>query len=176
MRKLKLFLISVLILLVFLSLITVFLPSKITISKSTLIGATENNVAGQITNFNNWKNWYPAFQDRNRTIKIRDSSLVTITDEKQHTLSMKIVEREAESITILLLDGNKNNTTYQFILSPNGKGETLIVWNVNTKLSWYPWKRLTGVFLDKIAGPQYEAALQNLKTAVEKMHQAKPSE
>jgi hypothetical protein len=176
MRKLKLFLISVLILLVFLSLITVFLPSKITISKSTLIDATENKVAGQIRNFNNWKNWYPAFQNGNRIIRIQDSSLVAITDEKQHTLSMKIVEIETESITIVLKGGDQNNTTYQFILSPNGNGKTLIVWNVNTKLSWYPWKRLTGVVLDKIAGPQYEAALENLKTAVEKMHQVKPSE
>ena len=176
MRKLKLFLISVFILLVFLSLITVFLPSKITISKSTLIDATENNVADQIRNFNNWKNWYPPFQDRNRTIKMQDSSLVIITDKKQHTLFMKIVEPETESITVLLLEENKNSTTYQFILSPNGKGETLLLWNVNTKLSWYPWKKLTGVFLDRIAGPQYEAALQNLKAAVEKIHQAKPSE
>jgi len=38
---------------------------------------------------------------------------------------------------------------------------------VNTKLKWYPWKKLAGVFMDKIKGPQYETVLQNLKAASE---------
>ena len=33
---------------------------------------------------------------------------------------------------------------------------------VNTALSWYPWDRLKGVFMDKIAGPQYQLALDNI--------------
>jgi len=50
---------------------------------------------------------------------------------------------------------------------PNGTGQTQFIWNVNTTLDWYPWKKLAGIFLDKIAGPQYADALRNLKATIE---------
>jgi hypothetical protein len=34
-------------------------------------------------------------------------------------------------------------------------------------MKWYPWEKAKGIFLDKVSGPQYEAALANLKKAVE---------
>ena len=75
-----------------------------------------------------------------------------------------------ENIDILLLGKDKNNITWQFILSSNGPGQTHLTWNVNTTLPWYPWKKIAGIFLDKITGPQYQEVLQNLKIAVE-IHQ-----
>ena len=74
----------------FLGIVTMFLPSKVTVSKSILINATEAEVAKEIENFKNWKNWYPAFQNQNiavTTSQKSDSSFVTLTDEKQRKLS-----------------------------------------------------------------------------------------
>ena len=42
-----------------------------------------------------------------------------------------------------------------------------IIWNVNTDLGWYPWKRIQGIMMDKLTGPEYELALQNLKKVCE---------
>ena len=65
MRKAKLFVIGILILVGFFWLITLFLPSKITVSRWINIDANESAVAAQIDDFKNWKNWYPAFQNEN---------------------------------------------------------------------------------------------------------------
>jgi Polyketide cyclase / dehydrase and lipid transport len=174
MRSIKVFVISIIIMMGFLAIVTLFLPSKVTVSKSILINATEAEVAKEIETFKNWKNWYPAFQQQNlevTTSQKSDSSFVTLADEKQRKLSMTMIKSGPENIDILLFAKNKNNITYQFILSHVRTGQTQLTWNVNTTLPWYPWKKITGIFLDKVTGPQYQAALQNLKTAVEKMHQ-----
>lgn len=158
----------------FFGMLTVFLPSKVTVSKSILINATEAAVVKEIDDFKNWKNWYPAFQNRNTAITSQktDSSFVTLTNEKQRKLQMHMVKSGPESIEVFLFDENKKNTvSYQFILSPDRTGKTRLMWNVNTTLSWYPWKKITGIFLDKITGSQYQEVLQNLKTVVEKIHQ-----
>ncbi len=80
-----------------------------------------------------------------------------------------------ENINILLFAVNENRVTYQFLFSPGKAGTTLLTWNVNTKLPWYPWEKITGIFLDKINGPQYGEVLQNLKISVEKKHQERSS-
>ena len=177
MRSLKIFVTGIIIMMGFLVIVTLFLPSKVTVSKSILINATETEVANEIAGFKNWKNWYPAFQNQNiavTTLQKSDSSFVTLTDEKQRKLSMSMIKPGPENIDIFLFAENKNNIRYQFILSAKGTGQTLLTWNVNTTLPWYPWEKITGIFLDKVTGPQYQSALQNLKIAAER-HQESSS-
>jgi hypothetical protein len=170
-RRVKLFIIGVVILLGFLCLITVFLPSKITISRWVLINANEKAVATQINEFKNWKNRYPAFQSKNISAKISspgDSSFVILTNENEKKLSLALSKSSPEDINIRLTEEDQQPKTYRFILLPGSAGQTQITWNVNIELGWYPWKKLGGIFLDKVTGPQYEAVLQNLKIAAEK--------
>jgi hypothetical protein len=171
MRRAKIFFIGILILVGFLCLITIFLPSKIRVSKWISINANEKAVAMQINDFNNWKNWYPAFQNKNVSINIlqqNNTSIATLTNEKGKQLSLILLKSSPEDINILLSEEEENAKTYQFTLIPNSKGQTQITWNVNIELGWYPWKKFGGIFLDKVTGPQYEAILQDLKKAVEK--------
>lgn len=170
MRRAKIFFIGILILIGFLCLITIFLPSKIRVSKWISINANEKAVAMQINDFNNWKNWYPAFQNKNVSINIlqqNNTSVATLTNEKGKQLSLILLKSSPEDINILLSEEKENTKTYQFTLMPNSKGQTQITWNVNIELGWYPWKKFGGIFLDKVSGPQYEAILQNLKKAAE---------
>ena len=135
-----------------------------------LINANEKSVASQIISFKNWKNWYPAFQNKNISVEISQqsyTSFVTLTNENREKISMVLLASSLENINILLSEEKRNTKTYQFILLPNAEGQTRLVWNVNTELGWYPWKRFGGIFLDKVSGPQYEAILQNLKKAAE---------
>ena len=41
-------------------------------------------------------------------------------------------------------------------------------WIATTHLHWYPWEKFYAIFIDKLTGPGYEAALQGLKTYTEK--------
>ena len=171
MRRAKLFLIGILILVGFLWLITLFLPSKITVSRWTDIDANQSAVAAQIDDFSNWKNWYPAFQNKNINVEMsqqNDTPIVTLTNENGKKVSLALSKFSPQNINIRLLENDQNSKTYRFILLPNNKGQTQVTWNVDIELGWYPWKKLGAIFLDKIIGPQCEAALENLKKAVEK--------
>jgi Polyketide cyclase / dehydrase and lipid transport len=178
MRAISVFIISVITIMFFFSMITLLLPSRVTVSKSIIINASVTEVAKEIEDFENWKKWYPAFQNEDiivSTLQKGGSSFVTVTGEKGKKFSMTMIHARPGNINILLSEGNKNQVTYEFLLSPGKTSTTLLTWNVKTTLRWYPWKKITGIFLDKIYGPQYQEVLQNLKISVEKLHQERSS-
>ncbi len=170
MRSVKLFVTAVVVLLAFLFVITLFLPSQVTVSKSITINTGENKVAEQILDFNNWKNWYPAFQDKNLRANIspKDKNLFEIYSvTKQNKLSIILLVAKKDSIVFSVVQVGKNNQTYQLSMIPNGVAKTLLTWNINVNLGPYPWRKFMGIFLDKISGYSYEEALQKLKKAAE---------
>jgi Polyketide cyclase / dehydrase and lipid transport len=171
MYSIKVFIGIVISLIGFLCLFTAFLPSKVTVSKSIVIHATESRVASHVESFEQWQKWYPAFQQEAGTtasIQRSDSQTVRLTGEHHKQLTMHIVTTLPDTCTVLLTEDGSNDVTYQFILSPERTGGTLLTWNINTTLPWYPWKKITGIFLDKINGPRYAEVLEVLKSAVEK--------
>ena len=171
MRKAKLFLIGITILVGFLWLITLFLPSKITVSRWVNIDASESAVAAQINDFKNWQNWYPAFQNEKNSIDVsqkNDTPVVRLTGENGKKLTLMLSNSSPQNINIRLFEDDQNSKTYRFDMIPNSKGQTQLTWNVDIELGWYPWKKLGGIFLDKIIGPSCEAALENLKKSAEK--------
>ena len=172
MRQIKLFVIPIFLLLAFLCVATVFLPSRVMVSRTVPINADQQTIAAQVSNFNNWKNWFPLFQDKKIDVEIKqshDTNYAILRGESQKKLVYTLLNSSPGNIGINISDGENNDETYQFILLTNANGETQTTWNVNIKLKWYPWKKLAGVFMDKIKGPQYEAVLQNLKEATEKI-------
>ena len=135
MRQIKFFVIPVILLLAFLCLITVFLPSQIMVSKTISINANQQIVSGQINNFNNWKNWNPLFQDKNIIININqnaDTPYAILTDKDQKKLILRLINFSPKNIDIALSNGDNSTETYQFILETNNNGETQITWNVNS--------------------------------------------
>ena len=44
---------------------------------------------------------------------------------------------------------------------------TQVEWKSVVKLKWYPWEKMYGIFVDKLTGPGYEAALNGLKNYLE---------
>ncbi|MGH2648420.1 MAG: SRPBCC family protein [Ginsengibacter sp.] len=171
MRKVNFFLIGVATLIGFLCLIAVFLPPGITVSKSVVINTNEQQVARQIDDFENWKNWYPAFQNKDITAEIsqkNDTSFAILTNENKKKISLVLSKSSPQNINIRVSEESGDTKTYGFVLSPNGAQQTQLTWNVNIQLGWYPWRKLAGIFLDKVTGPHYEAALQNLKIVAEK--------
>ena len=171
MRTVKLFLIGILIFVGFLWFITLFLPPRITVSRWINIDASQSAVAAQLGDFRNWKNWYPAFQNEDVSADLsqkNDTPSVTLTAKNGKKIFLSMLVSSSQNINIGLLDDERNSKTYRFALQPNNKGQTQVTWNVDVELGWYPWKKLGGIFLDKIIGPQCEAALENLKKAAEK--------
>jgi thiamine kinase-like enzyme len=53
------------------------------------------------------------------------------------------------------------------IFSP-ARHVTVVQWQFQQRLSWYPWEKLGSIMNDKIIGPMMEKNLGNLKKIVEK--------
>lgn len=163
------FLIFILFISVFIFLISLLLPSYVTVSRSVMINASVEKVSSQITDFEEWKNWYPAFKDENITV-IKNplkSNSVILKDKRGENTSLNLIDASKNNINIEVASSSSAKVNYQFIIMAKMNNQTLLTWNVNTGLGWLPWKRIQGIFLDKFSGIRYEAALEDLKKAAE---------
>ena len=173
MKRLTGFLIFFISIFLVIGLLSFLLPSKVSLTKSAEINATSALVRDQITNFEQWKNWYPAFKDENITViknppaqNILNS--VTLKDKQGKNITLNLIDSNQNTIDIEVQSLSSTKVSYQFILNSKMDNQIQLTWNVNTSFAWYPWKRIEGIFLDKFSGDQYEAALLNLKKAAEK--------
>ena len=153
-------------------LISLLLPSKVTVSKSVVINATGEKVKDQIVHFEEWKNWYPAFE--NKDISVTKNlppanilSSVTLKDSKGKSITLNLVDTIKSTILVEVQSSSSTEVNYQFILTPKLNEQTQLTWNVNTTLGWLPWKKMEGILFDKLSGTQYESALDNLRKAAE---------
>jgi len=154
-------------------LVSLLLPSKVTVTKSVDINATKEKVRDQIINFGNWKNWYPAFSDEKTTIINNPPSQnivnsVTLKGQQDKSVTLNMVDTSQNIISINLQSSSSAKVSYQFFIIPKKNSQTQLTWNINTDLGWYPWRRIRGIFFDKFSGAQYESALENLRKALEK--------
>lgn len=153
-------------------LISLLLPSKVTVTKSVAINASPERVSNQITDFKNWGNWYPAFKDENiAVIRNPDNkkviSSVTLKDKNGKTVNLNLIDSTKNSILIQLESSSSTKVNYQFILTQKINNQTQLTWNININLGWLPWKKIEGILLDKFSGNQYEIALDNLRKSAE---------
>lgn len=174
MNKIKFWIIAIIFSVFLLGILTILLPSHVTISRTITINTKQEEVTKELRDFNNWKNWFPLFQNKDIKIDIRqnlDTSFAILTNEKGENLSFILSPGSKGIINVLLKQNEKSNESYQFIMLTNGLGYTQLTWNVYTLLGWNPWKRLSVFFVDKIRGPEYETILNNLKLATESHQQ-----
>ena len=162
------FLITVFVVIFLLSLL---LPSKVTVAKSVEINGSIDKVRSQIIDFDKWKNWYLAFKDKDISVVKNQSSnnlnSVVLIDMKGKKITLIVVDSTRNEIEVNVESSSSTKLSYQFVLTPKADHETELTWNINTQFGWYPWKRIQGIYLDKFSGDQYVAALADLKNAVE---------
>jgi hypothetical protein len=153
-------------------LVAMLLPSQVTVAKSVDINASHDKVNKQIVNFEEWKNWYPAFKDENITVTKNPPTKnsiasVTLKDKEGKTILLNLVDTTNNKINIDVKSSSSTQVQYEFLLIPKINNQTQLTWNVNINLGWYPWKKIEGILFDKFTGSQYEAALANLGKAAE---------
>ena len=169
-RLLKAFTVGIICLFIVITLFSLVIPSNIKVSRLTVINnTTPAAVYEQISNLKNWKNWHPVFKN--------DSAIVTFTDPLKNacdisyngtTTHVAITSLSAQQIDLVLLSKKQNDIKVEIRLSNlPGQQSVQVEWKAITKLNWYPWEKFFGIFLDKLSGPGYEAALTGLKDFLE---------
>src|SRR6185436_20248290 len=133
MRLIKLALLSFIILFILRTIISLFIPSHIRISKATNIPADDTIVKANLTDLSNWRNWHPALKglSENEIQKVSDSGIyvkgttIGVTQKKDDELVTQMVTNNGRPVI----------SGFKTIRHP-GDSSTL-QWYMDFKLRWY---------------------------------------
>lgn len=143
------------------------LPSKISVAKTTEIHTSKENVIAQINDFKNWQNWFPVLKEGSGTLEIVSPEKAVITRKDGSKMNLLMMSKTPDSVNVQVTAEKGSSVTFDFVAMAQSSGLIRLDMIANTHFKWYPWDRAKGIFIDKIAGPQYEEALNNIKKAAE---------
>ncbi|MEO6548309.1 MAG: hypothetical protein ABIN94_09930 [Ferruginibacter sp.] len=174
MRLIKAFLFGAIGLFIIITLFSLLIPFTVRVSRVIVINTLNpGELYGQVANFENWKKWHPIFTTDSATIYPqysagrRDSVYVILHRGKQ--INITRINADSVSVKFLLHAKGENDIENELYFTTLPQQQSVQVeWRVINRLKWYPWEKFYGIFLDKLTGPGYEAALQGLKTFIEK--------
>jgi hypothetical protein len=148
MRFIKLAIISFIFFFLLITIVSLFIPSRVRISKATDINAPAHEVMKQVADSTNWKAWYPG------------------ADSMDLSETLTIIEK-TDSVVFAAISGKKKITMNWTASSREGSGLTTIQWYMDIHLKWYPWEKFSSLFFEKAYGARMEEGLTNLKNVVE---------
>lgn len=158
------------------TIIGLFIPSSVKISRGTIIHADSAVLQRELGDVKNWNHWLPWItSDKGAIVQ-----LSAVTDQPgsffrwqglKYNSSGTITIKEINPGEILLLHELKdmNPSIGGFRIRTTGtKNEVSeVLWYMEYKLKWYPWERFYGIFADRMIGPAFEMGLEQLKTMTE---------
>ena len=172
MRLIKGFIIVIAGLFFFITILSLFIPSKIMVTKGVVINAKAEKVFAEVSDLKNWKHWQPVFKNDAVNIKFDTTgngvSNSCEWDSKGNKNRIIITDKKDNTITATLLRNDENDVFNTIRVLPLAdSNQVQAEWNVLIKLKWYPWEKFYGIFIEKITGDGYEDALNSLKDYVE---------
>jgi hypothetical protein len=172
MRLFKGFFIVLAGLFIFITILSLFIPSKLMVTRAVVINASTGKVFSEISNLQNWKHWQPVFINDSAKINFKtDTNGISNYAEwnsKDKKNTIEITSKNNNSITAILKRPNENDVQNTISILPLAdSNQVQAEWNVLIKLKWYPWEKFYGIFIEKISGQGYEDALNSLKKYTE---------
>jgi hypothetical protein len=157
---------------IFITILSLFIPSKLMVTRAVVINATAGQVFSEISDLQHWKHWQPVFINDSAKIKFNTGadghSHSCEWDSKDKKNTMEITSKSNNSIAAVLKRSGENDVQNTISVLPlTDSNQVQVEWNVLIKLKWYPWEKFYGIFIEKITGHGYEDALNSLKTYAE---------
>ena len=167
-KPLKAFLFGASGLFIMATLLSLLIPSNIKVSRVDIINAPAGKVYAQIADIRNWKNWHPAFKQEGDKINFAVDGRSCDIINTNRTTHLAITSADSVSVKFILQAKGENDIKNEINITtlPTQPG-TQVEWRSFTKLKWYPWEKVYGIFIDKLTGPSYESALKGLKLFLE---------
>lgn len=160
MRVIKLAILSFVCLFLLVTVISLFIPGHITLSKATNIAADDKVVYTYIEKLFEWRQWHPALKDipQNEIQVFADSSI-----KVRGTLINVLERKQEEIVTEMVTDNGRPVTSGLKIIRHQQGDSSTLQWYMDFKLRWYPWEKFKSLFFENIYGIQMEQGLANLK-------------
>lgn len=174
MRFIKAFLFGITGLFIVITLLSLLITSNVRVSRASVINNTSiDKPYQQVADLKNWKNWHPIFKTGVAAINFGNVTVgknaVCDIVYNSKTTHLVITDIDSSSIKFILQSPGENDIENGINFTPlTSAKEIRVEWRALTKLHWYPWEKVYAIFIDKITGPGYDAALNNLKDFIEK--------
>jgi hypothetical protein len=166
MRLIKLVIISIIILFLLVTVISLFIPSQIRISKAVDINSSRENVMLQIANPVQWKNWYPGADSLELYYTEGEVKGVVLDSSLQRRILIR-EKNDSSVIAVFSGPGTREIVSGWKIITGNDPGLVTVQWWMDFKLRWYPWEKFSSLFFENIYGAEMEKGLDKLKQLVE---------
>ena len=158
MKLIKLGVISVIALFIVVTLIGLLFPSKVVVSRAIDIEAPADSIYAVTKDLFGWKKWVQGLESKEinsgSQTKIGNSTIF-ITAVSKEKISGKWVEK----------NGDQQTTDLYIIATPQNK--TIVNWQFEQQIKWYPWTRLSSMLNEKVIGQMMEMNLANMKKIIE---------
>ena len=151
MRFIKLALISFLIFFLLFTAISLFIPSRVRISKATNIGGTPAQVLAYVGDTATWKEWHPLIQQLKQ-------------QGRQHHLQANLLAKTDSTVIYHTQYNTQTPITsgWQVYHFPSADSLT-IQWYMDFDLKWYPWQKFGSLFYENTYGALMQQGLENLR-------------
>lgn len=157
---------------IFITILSLFIPSRIMVTRAVVISAPADQVFSEISDLQRWKHWHPVFVKDSAKIKFsyghNGISNSCEWDSKGKKNIMQFTRKTSNTASLILKRPGEHDVQNTLSLLPlTDRNQVQVEWNVLIRLKWYPWEKFYGIFIEKITGEGYETALNSLKTYVE---------
>ena len=162
MKLFKLASISFLLLFIVIGLIGALLPAQVLVSRAININTTKDNIKKYSTSINQWSLWMEGLE----RAKVENAGAMQADIAGSKITILQITDSTVISQWINK-NGNIQMSTLRFITDSVNR-LTIVQWQFEEQLKWYPWEKLGSMMNEKILGPLMEKNLNNLKLLAEK--------
>jgi hypothetical protein len=164
MRFIKLIVISFVIIVILVTGVSLLFPSTVIVSRAINIRAPKDSVFEYVKNFNGWKQWI---------VGLKDSSVTIFSNTQANLAGTNVVITNSDTSSVHSVWTSKRGKTMEgdihLFNNPQSPNITVVQWQFQQKLKWYPWEKFASLMGDKIMSPMMESNLLLLQKAVEKM-------
>lgn len=171
MKFIKAFLVGATGLFIFITILSLLIPAHPKVSRTVVINSpAKEKIMAQVTELANWKNWHPFFSSD--AVKVSFGKVSLGEDARcdmlynSKTTHLAITRVDSNVVSFDIKQEGENDITNQIFVTPMQQ-QTRVDWVATTHLHWYPWEKFYAIFIDKLTGPGYEAALNGLKQYTE---------
>lgn len=174
MRFLKLFSISIAVIILIIGLIGIFLPKNFSVSRSISINASTELIHNFVGNLDNWEQW--------TTWKLDDPSMSIFKGAKSQGVGasqswkgdsgegkLEFIESSTEKGIVydLYFDGGDQKSVSSMLYSKDGDN-TLVTWNMSGSMEIPVLGGYFVMMMDSMIGKMFDRGLKRLKIVTEK--------
>jgi hypothetical protein len=166
-RIVRLFILSLVILTLVVSILSFLIPSHIRISRTVRIDTGKEVAMQALSDPAKWKEWYPGADTLPFFYDAGIIKGLILRNEPKLSLVISGVN-ENEVVTSIDRGHGKEKIISTWRVIPEIQINHITVqWYMDFHLKWYPWEKISSLMYDKLYGFQMEQGLANLKNCLE---------